>query len=91
MLQSRVVEVRDQNLYGSESNIDHIYKGGNLRLVPLPRGGEQILLSPGRNIDRSIPGEVIMILFVVRVIIKIFMVIILPEIILIKSSIKIFN
>ena len=55
--QSRVVEIRDQNLYGSGSNIDNIYEWGNLRSVPMPWGGEQILLSPGRNIDGNVPRD----------------------------------
>ena len=37
-----VVEILDQNLYGSESNIDCFYKVGNVRLkvIPLSRIGE---------------------------------------------------
>ena len=37
MPQSRLVEIWDQNLYGSESNIDHIYEGGNVRPVVMPQ------------------------------------------------------
>ena len=88
--QSRVVEVWDQNLHGSKSNIDQIYegekgdsqkclkvetlgfgtktcmvpnlaliiyKGGNLRSVTMPLGRDQILLSPGKNIDRNLHRE----------------------------------
>ena len=55
--QSRIVEVWDQNLHGSESNIDQIYEGGNLRSVAMPQGKDQILLSPGRNIDGNLPRE----------------------------------
>ena len=57
MPQSRVVEVRDQNQYGPKSNIEHNYEGGNFRSAPMPQGGEQILLSPGRNIDGNVPRE----------------------------------
>ena len=44
-----IVEIRVQNFYGPESNIDCIYKWGNVR--------DQILPSPGRNIDRNLPRE----------------------------------
>ena len=46
MPQSRIVRVQDQYMYGSESTIDHIYKGGNLRLDTMHLGRDQILLSP---------------------------------------------
>ena len=52
-----VVEIRDQNLYGPESNIDCIYEGGNVRSFALPQSMNQILPSPGRNIDRNLPWE----------------------------------
>ena len=32
-----VLEIWDQNLYGSESNIDRFYKGGNMRLAVIPQ------------------------------------------------------
>ena len=32
-----IVEIWDQNLHGSESNIDRIYEGGNMRSVVIPQ------------------------------------------------------
>ena len=32
-----IVEIQNQNLYGSESNIDCLYKGGNVRLIGIPQ------------------------------------------------------
>ena len=54
--QSRVVEVQDQNLYGSDFNIDRIYKGGNMRLVVMPQSRvvkvwDQNLYGSESNID----------------------------------------
>ena len=57
MPQSRIVRVWDQQMYGYESSIDHIYKGGNLRSVNMPQGRDQILFSPGRNIDGNLHRE----------------------------------
>ena len=57
MPQSRIVRVQDQNVYGSESSINHIYEGGNLRLVAYPQGRDQILHSPGKNIDGNLLRE----------------------------------
>ena len=52
------VEIRDQNLYGPESNIDCIYEGGNVRSFALPQSMNQILPSPGRrNFIRNLPRE----------------------------------
>ena len=44
-------------MYGSESRIDQIYKGGNLRPVTMPLGRDQILISPGRDMDGNLPRD----------------------------------
>ena len=53
---NRIARIGDQNMYGSNSSIDHMYKGGNLRPVALPLGRNQIVLSPSRNIDDNLPN-----------------------------------
>ena len=42
---------------GSESSIDHKYEGGNLRPIAMPLGRNQILPSPGRDIDGNLPRD----------------------------------
>ena len=43
----KVVEIEDQNLYGSESNFDCISAGGNVRPFALHQVRAQILPDPG--------------------------------------------
>ena len=53
----RIVRVWDQNVYGPKSSIDHMYEGGNLRSIAMPLGRDQILLSPGRDIDGNLTRD----------------------------------
>ena len=52
-----VIEVENQNLYGSESNVDCIYTGGNVQWLAFHQVRDQILLDPelffGGNADRD--------------------------------------
>ena len=54
---NRIVRVGDQNLYGSESSVDHMYKGGNLRPFAMSLGRNQIVPSSSRNIDGNLPRD----------------------------------
>ena len=68
-------------MYDSESNIDQIYKGVNLRPIAMAMGGNQIVLSPGRDIDRNLPRDNNYDNIRLRLIIKTCMVISLPKMI----------
>ena len=57
MPQNRIVRVWDQNLYVPESSVDLMYEGGNLRPIAMPLGSNQMLLSPGRDIDGNFPRD----------------------------------
>ena len=56
-----IVEIQNQNLYGSESNIDCLYKGGNVRLIGIPQSrilevGDQNLHGSESNFDQNYKG-----------------------------------
>ena len=57
MPQNKINRVLDQNVYGPESSVDHVYKGGYLRPVAMPLGRNQIVLSPSRHIDGNLPRD----------------------------------
>ena len=52
-----VVEVENQNMYGSESNVDCINTGGNVQSLPLHQVRDQLLHDPklifGGNANRD--------------------------------------
>ena len=57
MPQNKINRVLDQNVYGPESSVDHVYKGGYLRPVAMPLGRNQIVLSPSRNSDDNLSRD----------------------------------
>ena len=57
MLQNRIIEVRNQTLYGSEPNLDRNYKRGNLRPVAMPLGRNPTVFTPTRNNNDDLPWD----------------------------------